>query len=61
MKNQDHDLDNLSAILQRQMQIGLAISTEVEEQIKILDEMSGDVDRVTDKIVKARKTLAQVS
>jgi regulator of vacuolar morphogenesis len=61
MKEQDQALDNLSAILQRQMQIGLAISTEVEEQIGILKEMETDVDRVTDKIQKARKTMAQIS
>ncbi|KAG8803861.1 hypothetical protein FRC17_006100 [Serendipita sp. 399] len=61
MKDQDSQLDGLSAILQRQMHIGQAISTEIDEQNKILDEMSEDVDRVTDKIKKANKTMAKLS
>ena len=59
--DQDTHLNNLSAILQRQMHIGLAISTEIEEQNKILDEMTDDVDRVTGKIKKASKTMARLS
>jgi regulator of vacuolar morphogenesis len=61
MADQDSQLDNLSAILQRQMHIGVAISTEIEEQNKILDEMNDDVDRVTGKIKKARKVMATIS
>jgi regulator of vacuolar morphogenesis len=61
MKEQDSQLDTLSAILQRQMHIGMAISTEIDEQNKILDEMNDDVDRVTGKIKKASKIMGQLS
>ncbi|KAG8751981.1 hypothetical protein FRC14_007473 [Serendipita sp. 396] len=61
MKEQDSQLDNLSAILQRQMHIGQAISTEIDEQNEILDQMSEDVDRVTGKIKKANNTMSKLS
>ncbi|CAG7848049.1 SubName: Full=Related to syntaxin {ECO:0000313/EMBL:CCA71820.1} [Serendipita indica DSM 11827] len=61
MDDQDSQLDNLSAILQRQMHIGMAISTEVEEQNKILDEMNEDVDRVTDKLKRGNKLMTKIS
>jgi regulator of vacuolar morphogenesis len=60
IKDQDSTLDNLSAILTRQKHIGLAISTEIEEQNKILDEMNDDVDRVSGKIKKATKTMERL-
>lgn len=58
---QDTQLDQLSAMLQRQAHIGMAISTEIDEQNKILDEMTEDVDRVTGKIKKASKVMGQLS
>lgn len=60
IKDQDSTLDNLSAILTRQKHIGLAISTEIEEQNKILDQMNDDVDRVSGKIKKATKTMERL-
>lgn len=61
MVDQDAQLDQLSAILQRQAHIGMAISTEIDEQNKILDDMTEDVDRVTGKIKKGNKLLGQLS
>jgi regulator of vacuolar morphogenesis len=60
IKDQDSTLDNLSATLTRQKHIGLAISTEIEEQNKILDQMNDDVDRVSGKIKKATKTMERL-
>lgn len=61
MVDQDSQLDQLSAILLRQAHIGMAISTEIEEQNKILDDMTDDVDRVTGKLKKASVVMKQLS
>ena len=57
MDQQDADLEGLTAIIRRQQQIGLAIHQEVAEQIDLLDGLSQDVDRTTDKLGKAKKQL----
>lgn len=61
VKDQDTMLDTLSAILTRQKHLGMAISTEIDEQNKILDDMTDDVDRVSGKITKATKMTQQLS
>ncbi|KAG8943653.1 hypothetical protein FRC04_002612 [Tulasnella sp. 424] len=57
MDTQDSQLSQLSAILQRQKQIGLAIGSEIQEQNEMLDRLTDDVDRVGGKLAGAKKQL----
>jgi regulator of vacuolar morphogenesis len=57
MANQDASLAQLSTILGRQKQLGLAIGHEISEHIEILDSLSNDVDRTADKLGKAKKQM----
>ena len=61
VEQQDQQLNDLSAILQRQFHIGHAIHTEIEEQNKILDEFNSDVDRVQGKIGTAKKIMNKLN
>jgi len=61
VEQQDQQLNNLSAILQRQLHIGLAIHTEVEEQNKMLDELNTDVDRVQGKLGTAKRIMNKLN
>ena len=54
IEQQDSHLSQLSAILQRQKHIGLAIGQEIEEQNDMLDDLTGEVDRVGGKLKKAK-------
>ena len=55
--DQDANLAQLSAILQRQKHLGLAIDSEVKQQIEILDQLDRDVDRSADKLRAAKKQM----
>jgi len=55
--DQDANLAQLSAILQRQKHLGLAIDSEIRQQIEILDQLDNDVDRFGDKLTSAKKHL----
>jgi regulator of vacuolar morphogenesis len=55
--DQDANLAQLSAILQRQKHLGLAIDSEIRQQIEILDQLDNDVDRFGDKLTSAKKQL----
>ncbi|KAH9849820.1 syntaxin [Lenzites betulinus] len=57
MEQQDEQLSQLSTILQRQRQIGLAIHQEVAEQNSELDYLSTEVDRVGGKLTSAKRQL----
>ncbi|KAI0824222.1 syntaxin [Trametes gibbosa] len=57
MEQQDVQLSQLSTILQRQKQIGLAIHQEVAEQNNELDFLSDEVDRVGGKLTNAKRQL----
>jgi regulator of vacuolar morphogenesis len=61
VEQQDQQLNNLSAVLQRQMHIGVAIHTEIGEQNKILDELNSDVDRVQGKIGTAKRIMNKLN
>ena len=61
VENQDQQLNNLSAVLQRQLHIGHAIHTEIEEQNKMLDELNTDVDRVQGKLGTAKRTMNKLN
>lgn len=60
MDKQDQHLSQLSSILLRQKQLGMAIHQEVAEQNELLDSVSGDVDRTGAKLDAARKQLRRV-
>ncbi|KAI0757056.1 syntaxin [Daedaleopsis nitida] len=54
---QDAQLAQLSTILSRQKQLGLAINQEIKEQIEDLETLTSDVDRVGGKLSSAKKQL----
>ncbi|KAI9192937.1 uncharacterized protein BJ171DRAFT_35436 [Polychytrium aggregatum] len=60
MNQQDQSVDMLSSILQRQKQIGLAISDELDTQNSLLEDLDENVDRVGRNLKKADKRLANV-
>lgn len=55
--SQDALLSQLSAVLMRQRQLGLAINQEISEQIEMLDNLNEEVDHVGNKLSKAKKQL----
>ena len=57
MDQQDSHLSQLSAILVRQKQLGLAISNEISEQNELLDDLNDEVTHVGRKLTKAKKDL----
>ncbi|KAJ1311618.1 hypothetical protein OPQ81_010094 [Rhizoctonia solani] len=57
MQRQDDQLAQLSAILRRQNQIGVAIGAEIAQQIEMLDQLSTDLDSTGAKLTTARKQL----
>lgn len=57
MEQQDAQLAQLSAILRRQNQIGVAIGSEISQQIEMLDQLSNDLDTTGAKLSNARKQL----
>ncbi|KIJ45510.1 hypothetical protein M422DRAFT_250826 [Sphaerobolus stellatus SS14] len=54
---QDDQLEQLTAILRRQKQLGIAISDEINEQNELLDGLTRDVDVVGGKLNSAQKNL----
>jgi len=57
MQRQDTQVSQLSAILQRQKHLGIAIGSEIEEQNAMLDELDANVDKYGNKLGKAKKQL----
>ena len=57
MEQQDTQLAQLTAILQRQKQLGLAINNELAQHMELLDGLSDDMDRVGGKLTSAKKQL----
>ena len=55
--DQDTNLSQLTAIIQRQKHLGLAINAEVRQHIEILDQLDQDVDRFGNKMSAAKKQL----
>ena len=55
--DQDANLAQLSAILQRQKHLGLAIDSEIKQHIEILDQLDHDVDRFGNKLSSAKKQM----
>lgn len=59
-KQQDHEVEQLRKIIQRQRQIGQAIHTEVEEQNNLLDQFNEEVDVTTGKLKEARRRAKKI-
>ncbi|KAI0004320.1 syntaxin [Russula compacta] len=57
MDQQDAQLSQLTAILQRQKQLGTAINNELAQHIELLDGLSNDMDRVGGKLTTTKKQL----
>lgn len=57
---QDATLNDLTAILRRQRQMGTAINQELVEQNEILDDMNGDVERVQGKMTRNEKQIRKL-
>ncbi|EKM57250.1 uncharacterized protein PHACADRAFT_254918 [Phanerochaete carnosa HHB-10118-sp] len=57
MDQQDAQLAQLSTVLQRQKQLGLAINHEIREQNEMLDDLTGEVDRVGGKLTNAKRQM----
>ncbi|PPQ88634.1 hypothetical protein CVT25_010210 [Psilocybe cyanescens] len=61
MQQQDNQLSQLTTILQRQRHLGEAIGSEIALQIEMLDDLSGEVDRVGGKLHSAHKQMNKLS
>lgn len=61
VQQQDNQLSQLTTILQRQRQLGEAISSEIAVQNDLLDDLSNEVDRVGGKLHSANKNLNKLS
>ncbi|KAF5377499.1 hypothetical protein D9615_005348 [Tricholomella constricta] len=57
MQQQDEQLSQLTTILQRQKQLGMAIGNEIGSQIELLDDLSNEVDRVGGKLTTTNRQL----
>ncbi|KAI8331569.1 hypothetical protein BC941DRAFT_438730 [Chlamydoabsidia padenii] len=60
MEDQDQQVEQFSAILNRQKQLGYAIGDELETQNQLLDELDRDVGRTQTKMKFANKKLAKI-
>ena len=57
MDQQDTQLAQLTAILQRQKQLGVAINNELAQHMELLEGLSDDMDRAGGKLTAAKKQL----
>ncbi|GLB36207.1 putative protein with phoX homologous domain, present in p47phox and p40phox [Lyophyllum shimeji] len=57
MQEQDQQLAQITTILQRQKQLGIAIGNEVGSQIELLDDLSNNVDRVGGKLAATNRQM----
>ncbi|KAF8527869.1 syntaxin [Hysterangium stoloniferum] len=55
MEQQDDQASQLTAILRRQRQLGIVISDEIHQQNELLDNLSVNADKATDKLNAAEK------
>ncbi|SAM05099.1 hypothetical protein [Absidia glauca] len=61
MTEQDLQVEQFSAILNRQKQLGYAIGDELETQTQVLDELDRDVGRTQAKLKFANKRLGKIN
>lgn len=60
MAEQDQDVEELTKIVRRQKEMGLAIQDEVDRQNDYLDELNTNVDRVGGKLDVAKKKVRKL-
>ncbi|KAF5026669.1 hypothetical protein F66182_1253 [Fusarium sp. NRRL 66182] len=60
MRNQDLAVDQLTAVIRRQREMGERIHEEVEEQIRLLDELDQDTDRTGAKLKVANNRIKKM-
>lgn len=60
MKDQDKELEHLSAVINRQKELGIAINEELALQNELLDELDTEVDRTTAKLKYADKKIGKI-
>ncbi|KAL1916983.1 uncharacterized protein VTP21DRAFT_5180 [Calcarisporiella thermophila] len=60
MLDQDKQMEQFSAILQRQRHLGLAIGNELDTHNRLLDELDSSVERTDAKLKLSRKTLNKI-
>ena len=61
MKEQDTDVEDLTKVVRRMRDMGIAINEELVEQGQLLDMLDQDVDRVTGKVQIAKKRLGKIN
>ncbi|KAI8597584.1 hypothetical protein EDD21DRAFT_385115 [Dissophora ornata] len=61
MAQQDNSIEQFSAVLRRQREIGMAIGQELDNQNQLLDELDRDVDRTTLKLGLANKKIGKIN
>lgn len=60
MQEQDLDVSDLSAVVRRMKEMGVAINEELVDQGQLLDVLDQDVDRVDGKISIAKKKIRKI-
>lgn len=60
MKDQDKELEKLSAVINRQKELGVAINEELALQNELLDELDTEVDRTSAKLNYASKKIGKI-
>lgn len=60
MKEQDEELEKLSALINKQKELGVAINEELALQNELLEELDTEVDRTTDKLKYASKKIGKI-
>jgi regulator of vacuolar morphogenesis len=60
MQNQDLAVDQLTAVIRRQREMGERIHEEVEDQIRLLDELDQDTDRTGAKLKVANNRIKKM-
>ena len=61
MQEQDTDVKDLTKVVRRMKEMGIAINEELVEQSQLLDMLDQDVDRVTGKVEIAKKRINKIS
>jgi regulator of vacuolar morphogenesis len=61
MKEQDTDVEDLTKVVRRMKEMGIAINEELVEQGQLLDMLDQDVDRVSGKVEIAKKRVSKIS
>ncbi|KAJ7837546.1 syntaxin [Mycena olivaceomarginata] len=60
MQQQDVDVSQLTAVLQRQRHLGEAISNELQIQIELLDDLANQVDATSGKIASTNREMGRL-